>query len=109
MISEEGGGWGNKKYIPAQLLSHFIVQLNIFLPEASHGVLTDGGRKLLGIPAVKQTEKRLECWVYLVYFPPYLARVSTALVFRHFGADVRPLHTSPTDIISYPGPESRLS
>lgn len=43
--------------------------------------------------------------VYLVHFPPYLARVSTAAqVFRHFGADVRPLHTSATDIISYPGP-----
>lgn len=40
----EGGGWNKKKCIPAQLLSHFIMQLNIFLPEASHGVLTDGGR-----------------------------------------------------------------
>lgn len=36
----------------------------------------------------------------LGFFPPYLARVNTALVFRHFLADVRPLHTSPTYIIS---------
>lgn len=30
--------WGRSvRHIPAQLLSHFVVQLNIFLPEASHG------------------------------------------------------------------------
>lgn len=46
---------------------------------------------------------------YLVYLPPYLARVSSALVFKPFGADVSPLHTSPTDIISYPGPKSCLN
>lgn len=47
--------------------------------------------------------------VYLGSFPPYLARVNTALVFRHFLADVRLSHTSPTDIISCPGPDICLN
>lgn len=40
LVSQEGVKGDSNIYIPAQLLSHFIIQLNIFLPEASHGVLT---------------------------------------------------------------------
>lgn len=108
-------------HIPAQLLSHFIVQLHILLPEASHGVI--GAQPWDSLQWKRKRWKpnrNSECeqvyptvritFQFSTYrnihlllpgsFPPYLARVNTALVFTGFLADVRLPHTSPTDIIS---------
>lgn len=45
--------------LPAELLSHLIIHLNILLPEASHGVPTHDGRKnALRITAVGKKRER---------------------------------------------------
>lgn len=45
--------------LPAELLSHLIIQLNIFLPEASHDVPTlDGGNNAFRITAVGKRRER---------------------------------------------------